>query len=312
MKHTTGTAAAFVASTLGAIVLGGAQAPPAPDPLLRPNTTVRVSDHVHAIPDFDIGGVPNVGIVVGDRATLIVDTGLGARNAQVILQETAKVSRNTELYLSGTHYHPEHSGSAAAFPGARFVLPDGQAKELAARGQQMIATFAGRNAVMADLLKGIVVRKPDQIVPNNHVFDLGGVRVRTAVVGPTHTPGDTVFFVEPDNVLFSGDVVLSRAFLAVNPDSNMKAWLAALDLLESWRPVRIVPAHFGQNDASIIRENREYLLTIRRRAGELKAKGIAAEDAGTTLTTELQKQYPLWKMPQRVAAAVRMAYAELP
>ena len=38
-----------------------------------------------------------------------------------------------------------------------------------------------------------------------HVLDLGGVRVRFVVVGPTHTRGDTGFFVEGDNVLFSGE-----------------------------------------------------------------------------------------------------------
>jgi hypothetical protein len=44
------------------------------NPLLGEDT-VKVSDHVWAIMGF-----PNIGIVVGARATLVVDTGLGPRN----------------------------------------------------------------------------------------------------------------------------------------------------------------------------------------------------------------------------------------
>jgi hypothetical protein len=68
-----------------------AQGPPA-DPLVRENASVKPSEHVYAIPDFNVGGVPNVGIIVGNKATLVVDTGLGPRNGQAILREVAKVS----------------------------------------------------------------------------------------------------------------------------------------------------------------------------------------------------------------------------
>src|SRR5580704_15408153 len=39
------------------------------------NSTTRVSDHVYAIIGF-----PNIAIVTGTRATLVVDTGMGPRN----------------------------------------------------------------------------------------------------------------------------------------------------------------------------------------------------------------------------------------
>ena len=79
----------------------GAQPPPAAPqpapPLVKENATIKVSEHVYAIPDGSVPLVPNVGIVVGSRATMVVDTGLGPRNGQAILREVAKVSKNTEL-----------------------------------------------------------------------------------------------------------------------------------------------------------------------------------------------------------------------
>ena len=56
---------------------GGAQAVP---PLVRENATEKVSDHVYVIPDNSVSMVPNIGIIVGSRGTLVVNTGLGVRN----------------------------------------------------------------------------------------------------------------------------------------------------------------------------------------------------------------------------------------
>ena len=88
----------------------------APDPMVKENVTVKLAEHTYVIPDGNVGGVPNVGIIVGSRATLVIDPGLGRRNGEAVLREVAKVSRNSELYIASTHYHPEHTTGYLAFP----------------------------------------------------------------------------------------------------------------------------------------------------------------------------------------------------
>ena len=56
-----------------------------------------------------------------------------------------------------------------------------------------------------------------------------------------HTRGDTGVFVEGDGVLFSGDVVMNNSFLSAMPVSSMKAWLAAFNTFEAFKPTIIVP-----------------------------------------------------------------------
>src|SRR5277367_1971681 len=80
-------AAAFVAAAIAAAPTS--QTPPptqasqaAPNLMLPENQVTPVSDHVWAIIGF-----PNIGIVVGDRATLVVDTGLGPRNGAIAAHE---------------------------------------------------------------------------------------------------------------------------------------------------------------------------------------------------------------------------------
>ena len=79
--------------------------------------------------------MPNVGIIVGSKATLVVDTGLGPRNGEAIVREMKKVSRNAEVYVVTTHYHPEHSLGAGAFKGAKLVMTRMQQQDMTELGK---------------------------------------------------------------------------------------------------------------------------------------------------------------------------------
>src|SRR5262245_11850942 len=99
---------------LAAVMLS--QQPLQPLPLIREHATVKVSEHVYVIPDGNVGAVPNVGIVVGNKATLVIDTGLGPRNGQTVLREVGKVSKNPDVYVVATHFHAEHILGESVFP----------------------------------------------------------------------------------------------------------------------------------------------------------------------------------------------------
>jgi glyoxylase-like metal-dependent hydrolase (beta-lactamase superfamily II) len=283
------------------------------DPLVRANATVKLAAHTYVIPDFNVGLVPNVGIVVGTRATLVIDPGLGRRNGETVLREMARVSKNTEVYIATTHFHAEHTTGYVAFPpSAKYVNSAVQEAEFAQAGQAQIQTFSGRSPMTAELLKDATGRKADITFDRDYTLDLGGVRVRMLVVGPTHTRGDTGFFVEGDGVLFAGDVVMNESFVAANQGSSVKAWLAAFDAFEALKPRTIVPAHGPVGDGTLIPIQRAVMQTIQARVRELKAEGRPADDAATTVQKELLAAHPTWGRANGVAGAARAAYVEAP
>ena len=288
-----------------------AQRGPAPDPLVKENATVKLGPHTYVIPDGNVGLVPNVGIVVGTRATLVVDPGLGRRNGETVLSEVAKVSKNAELYIASTHFHAEHTTGSIAFPDtAKYINSKVQEEEFEQGGMKMVQTFSGRSPMTAEILKDATRRPAAITFDREYTLDLGGVRVRFTVVGPTHTRGDTTFFVEGDNVLFAGDVVMNNSFLAATAVSSMKAWLAAFDTLEALKPQTIVPAHGEVGPGSIIVTNRGLMQGVQSRARALKAEGRTADEAATTVQAEFQAKHPGWPRANGLAAAARSAYAE--
>lgn len=310
MTSSRSTAAGWA---LAALVAAGSlpQRGPAPDPLVRENGTVKVAPHTYVIPDGNVGLVPNVGIVTGSAGTLVIDPGLGRRNGETVLKEAASVRRSGTLLIGTTHFHPEHTTGYVAFPAtARYVNSQAQEAEFEQSGMQMIRAFAGRTPVTADLLKDAERRRADVTFDHEYTFDLGDVRVRAVVVGPAHTRGDTGFFVEGDNVLFSGDVVMNESFLAASGATSMAAWFKAFDTFEAMHPSTIVPSHGAVGSAALIAGNRAVMQTIASRAVALKAQGKSADEAATTIQSELTAWHPGWPRATGILAAARAAYAE--
>jgi glyoxylase-like metal-dependent hydrolase (beta-lactamase superfamily II) len=248
----------LAAIALAAGVQLAAQAP-RPDPIVRENTTQKVSDHVYVIPDNSVTLVPNVGLIVGDRAVLVVDTGMGARNGATVLREAQKVAGTKALFLATTHVHPEHDLGAHAFPPAvKMIRAQAQADEIAESGMTTADLFRGMSPLYAELLKDAQFRKADITFKDTYDLDLGGVRVRLMAMGFNHTKGDTAFFVEPDAVLFAGDIVMMRLPNVTGPESRVKQWLSSLDTLEALKPKLIVPSHGPTGDAGMIAAYRAY------------------------------------------------------
>jgi glyoxylase-like metal-dependent hydrolase (beta-lactamase superfamily II) len=278
-------------------------------PLVRENATQKIADHVYVIPDNNVGMVPNIGIIVGSRATFVVDTGMGARNGLTVMREVQKVGPHSEVYLATTHIHPEHDLGAGAFPPTvRMIRSRDQQKEIAEQGLATAQRFAGMNAVNAELLQGAAFRNADISFDREHVVDLGGVRVRLMAMGYNHTLGDTAFFVEPDGVLFSGDVVMMAVPNVGN--ATIQRWLASMDLFASLRPRRIVPSHGAMGDASMITTYRTLLQTVLSRATALKREGKTLEEVVATVAAELQSTYPT--AGTRLNGTIRAAYIEAP
>ena len=303
--------ALVIASTLSVLLTSHvtAQRGPTPDPLVKAEALVNVSDHTYVIPDGNVPLVPNVGIVVGSRATLVIDPGLGRRNGETILREARRLGQNAEMFIASTHFHPEHTTGYVAFPAtAKYVNSTTQESEFEESGPGMIEAFSGRSPLTAELLSDAVRRRADVTFDREYVLDLGGVRVRFLVVGPTHTRGDTGLFVEGDGVLFAGDVVMNESFLAAGPGSSMKAWLTAFDTFDALAPRTVVPAHGAVGPGTLIGSNRSVVTAVRDRALALKAQGRTIDDTATTVQAEFQGQHPGWPRGTGLAALARSAY----
>ena len=275
-------------------------------PLIEEHST-RISDHVWAIE-----GWPNIAIVVGNRATLVVDTGLGPRNGATIMRVVKKLSANQKLFLTTTHFHVEHTAGEAGFPADTILIrPAVQQEEVEKGVVGMLARFSANSAQNRELLAGVKLRAPDMVFDGEIKLDLGGVTARLMRLGAAHTKGDELIFVEPDSTLIPGDVVQDKLVPRVNRgEGTPQGWLAVLDKIEPLKPRYIIPDHGGLGDGSLIGKQRAFMTDLQSRALALKRQGVSAGDAGKQLTAEFKAKYPDWGSMDLVVGYVERLYEE--
>ena len=220
-----------------------------PSPTLT-ETTTKVSDHV-----FMTTGFPNIVYVIGDDATLVVDTGLGNGNGALVARVAKRLSKGPKLFLTTTHYHPEHAAGIAGFPPETILIrPTAQQQELEKEGEQTM-TFFRNSPQFGPSLKGLgPLRRPDVTFESDATVDLGGgVTVRLMFLGPGHTASDELILVNPDRALITGDIVQNKVVPSVaSSGGSFASWLTVLDKLVPLQPRIVVPTHSKVGDASLI------------------------------------------------------------
>jgi len=286
-----------------------AQTPP--PPIVKTEGLKQISPHVYIIPDNSVPLVPNVGYVIGDKAILVIDTGLGPRNGAAVYEVAKKLGGDKQIYLVTTHVHPEHDLGAQAFPATiKLIRSNDQVKDTAKFGLQLAEVFAKRSAINAELLKDANFRKADITFATDDDVDLGGVRARLTAMGPNHTAGDTIIWIDADRVLFSGDLAMRAQPAFASPHSSLKHWMGSLDRLEALKPAIIVPSHGPNGDGiAFIAGYRTYLTEVRERTAAEKHAGHSADEAVTAVTAAFGDRAA---DKARLAGAIRAAYKEAP
>ena len=288
----------------------------APRPVVADIEPEEVAPGVHVIPDGRVPLVPNVGIVVGDRAALVVDTGMGPVNGRRVLDK-ARALTDKPLLLTITHFHPEHGFGAQVFDGvATIVYNREQADELAAKGPAYVAMFRGFGDAVAEQLESVELVSAHVTYDGRATIHLGGVSVELSPVGLAHTRGDQLVRIPERRVVFTGDLVENRLFPIFpwfppdDTDVSGARWIAALKGLESLPVDVVVPGHGEPGGLDLVVAAREYMEDVQRR---VRAEGTTgtSDEVKAKLEPQIRESYPDWEAPEWIGFAIECFHAEL-
>jgi len=289
--------------------------PPAPPPLVETTGAYELADGVWVIPDRRINLVPNIGIILGEDAALVVDTAMGPGNAARVLEKARELAGDRRLLLTLTHFHPEHGYGAQVFRSEATILYNrAQLEELREKGAPYLELFRGFGPDVARALEDVELVEPHVVYDGGADVDLGGRRVELRSWGLAHTRGDQVAFLPDERILFAGDLVENR-FFPIFPwfppedaDVNGSRWIEVLERLEGLEPATVVPGHGEVGDVSLVAGAREYIAALRddvRRSGAPDADALVAE-----LEPRFRARYPEWDNPEWIAFAIRCLRTE--
>src|SRR3954447_27082658 len=136
---------------------------------------MEIAAGVFVIPDGRVPLVPNIGVIVGARAALVVDSGLGPRSGAIAYQIARKLAGEQPLFLTLTHFHPEHGFGAQAFANdATIVYNREQLEDLRSKGEAYLTRFRSFGDAVAKQLEGVELVEPHLAYDGDAEITLGG------------------------------------------------------------------------------------------------------------------------------------------
>ena len=290
-----------------------------PDPVVQTTGAHELARDLVVIPNRRVDLVPNIGVIGGNHSVLVVETGLGPRNAEEVLAFASEYAKGRRLYLTTTHFHPEHAFGAQTFAGeATYLLNSAQAADLAGKGPGYLEMFRGLGAPVARQLEGVELVTPDLVYDDVYELDLGGRVVQMWATGRAHSKGDQVVTVPDAGVLFTGDLVEAGQF-AIFPwfppydvDVSGLGWIEVMRRLVATDPNVVVPGHGDISGPQVLADVRDYLELLRdetwvRRDSAMNEETIVAEVKALML-----KRHPEWTGQDWIEKGVDSFCAEHP
>ncbi|MEV5597406.1 MBL fold metallo-hydrolase [Streptomyces sp. NPDC052496] len=288
-----------------------------PDPVVRVAGAREIARDVVVIPDEGVPLVPNIGIIGGREAVLVVDTGMGIRNAEAVREFAVEYAGGRELFLTTTHFHPEHAFGAQVFAGAAtYLVNQDQAADLRERGPGYLEMFRGLGESVTRRLEGVVPPDPDRVYGSGHDLDLGGRVVRLRATGRAHSRGDQVVEVPDVDVLLTGDLVEAGQF-AIFPwfpphdmDVSGTRWLAVVRRLAARRPRTVVPGHGAVGGPELLADVRDYLELLQQETWARRDAALGERMIADEVAELMIRRHPHWAGREWIEKGVGCLCAE--
>lgn len=293
------------------------QQPPAP--IVQVDSIRDVAQDLYVIPDLGVPLVPNIGIVGGRDAVLVVDTGMGPRNATNVLNEVDRLANGRKIYLTTTHFHPEHSyGAGVLAEQSTFVMNRAQWEDLQTKGPGYLDFFRTFGDSVAAELQDVEFVRPAVIYDSEYSIDLGGRIVTMHATGRAHTKGDQVIRVPDVKAVFCGDLVEESQF-SIFPwfppdDSDVSGirWLRVIEELLAAGDTLVIPGHGRVSNSGLLEDVHNYLTFLQQEVWSRHAAGLPEDQIVHEIYSLARARNPQWVGDEWIEKGVRCLCSEAP
>jgi glyoxylase-like metal-dependent hydrolase (beta-lactamase superfamily II) len=278
----------------------------------------ELSNGCHAYLQPDGGwGWSNAGLIVGDGASLLVDTLFDLKITQKMLDTMAHATQKAPIStVVNTHANGDHCYGNQLLAGKEIIASAATAHEMSEVPPAMLAALNSAPGDVGDLFRhffgefdfeGIEPTLPTKTFTGKHSVTVGGRVVELVEVGPAHTAGDTLVFVPDARTVYTGDILFigGTPIVWAGPLDN---WIAACDLICSSDVEHIVPGHGPLTDKAGVTAIRDYLAYVQDEATERFNGGMDAWDAARDIALN---GFAEWGEFGRLAVNVDTVYRTL-
>ena len=266
-------------------------------------------------------GWSNAGLIVDGEACLLVDTLFDApltRDMLKVMQDATGISPDTIGTVVNTHANGDHTHGNGLCTHAEIIASEASAKEMEAFGPDRLLQMMQMAPELGDTGKyfveifgpfdfaDVAERLPTKTFSGELNVKVGDKTVELKEVGPAHTQGDVLVFVEKDSTVYTGDILFidGTPIMWAGPVGN---WIKACDLIIDRKPEVIVPGHGPITDVAGVSRVKDYLSYIDTEARARYDAGMSTRDAALDISIS---DFDSWTDAERIAVNVDTLFRE--
>jgi len=237
---------------------------------------IKVSPHVYFVQGKagaatdNKGFISNAGFVVTPKGVVVFDA-LGTPSlAMEMYKRIREVTDQPVKIVVMSHYHADHLYGLQVFKdmGAEIYAPAGAIDYLSsATADNLLAQRRKELKPWVDARTRLV--PADHYLKEDTEFSLGGMTFKLSLQGSAHSEGDLAMLVEPEKVLFTGDIIFEGRIPFIG-ESNTKNWLVQLEKLKTAKVSALIPGHgpMARDPDKLISATHRYLSYLREQMGK--------------------------------------------
>ena len=248
----------------------------------------KITDRIFYMQCSEQTDRPALGLICGDKYSLIVDSGNSPKHAKEFLAEVSSMSIPPVKYLVITHWHWDHvfgikdmnlitiaheKTKEKLEEMKRYKWDDTSLDKYVKEGIYNDFTI---NCIKEEIQdrENFTLGDLDITYKNNIEIDLGGLSCIIKAVGGTHTEDSSVIYVPKERVIFLGDCVYGTRYNGEYGYTQEKL-LPLIDEIEKFEADHFIISHQELYNKKEINEFWSQL----RNTGKIVGTGTSSEDA---------------------------------
>ncbi|MCG8377907.1 MAG: MBL fold metallo-hydrolase, partial [Proteobacteria bacterium] len=261
------------------------------------------------------------GLIVDGDESLLVDTLFDApltRDMLKTMHDATGIRGDQINTVVNTHANGDHTHGNGLCTNAEVIASEASAREMefttpeTLKGMMDAAPALGETGEYFQEIFGpfnfgdCAEKLPTRTFNDQLQLKVGDRDVELLEVGPAHTAGDVLVFVDGDQAVFTGDILFidGTPIMWNGPVSN---WLKACDLIIDRNPAVIVPGHGPITDLKGVERVKEYLAYIDKESRKRYDAGMSVRDAAHDISLD---DFESWTDAERIAVNVNTLYRE--
>jgi glyoxylase-like metal-dependent hydrolase (beta-lactamase superfamily II) len=216
---------------------------------------MKLTDHCFAVtglyfaPPWSV----NAGFIVGEKKTLVIDSGSNTVSAQTIYGYASLAKAGNELLLINTEKHLDHIGGNGYFASkgikilghASIERKEDELELLVHEINELLPDRARReHNEGAIAFRNTSIVNPDMKIEHDTELDLGGITVQV-IFTPGHTPSNLSVCQRDAGIIYCGDCLLPEFIPNLEEGfvPDWQCWLESLEKIQNLKSDVVVPGH---------------------------------------------------------------------